>query len=180
MSRYRTDSVVQDREMRESAGLDPCPRVVLLGRIVNLNYIVQKIPRQRADCSTRHALSGVGRAVRQTTQSNCPELSRAGPDWQEAESFLPVSFQLAIRRWGIVKLLTLFGGCEDWSLWRLRSRYKGYRYPIEVIGHAVWLYHRFALSLRDVEELMLARGVVVTYETIRSWCAKFGPDYAAQ
>jgi len=59
-------------------------------------------------------------------------------------------------------------------------RYKGYRYPIEVIGHAVWLYHRFALSLRDVEELMLARGVVVSYETIRSWCATFGPDYAAQ
>src|SRR4029079_10812346 len=43
-------------------------------------------------------------------------------------------------------------------------RYKGYRYPIEVIGHAVWLYHRFALSLRDVEELMLARGVVVSYK----------------
>jgi putative transposase len=39
-------------------------------------------------------------------------------------------------------------------------------------------YHRFALSLRDVEELMLARGVAVTYETIRSWCAAFGPDYA--
>jgi putative transposase len=57
---------------------------------------------------------------------------------------------------------------------------KGYRYPIEVIGHAVWLYHRFALSLRDVEELMLARGVVVGYETIRSWCAKCGPDYADQ
>ena len=62
----------------------------------------------------------------------------------------------------------------------IAARYQGYRYPIEVIGHAVWLYHRFALSLRDVEELMLARGVVVTYETIRSWCAKFGPDYAAQ
>jgi hypothetical protein len=57
----------------------------------------------------------------------------------------------------------------------IAARYKGYRYPIEIIGHAVWLYHRFALSLRDVEELMLARGVVVTYETIRSWCAKFGP-----
>ena len=42
------------------------------------------------------------------------------------------------------------------------TRYKGYRYPIEVIGHAVWLYHCFALSLRDVEELMLARGAVVT------------------
>jgi putative transposase len=62
----------------------------------------------------------------------------------------------------------------------IAARYKDYRYPIEVIGHAVWLYHRFTLSLRDVEELMLARGVVVTYETIRSWCAKFGPDYAAQ
>ena len=62
----------------------------------------------------------------------------------------------------------------------IAARYKDYRYPIEVIGHAVWLYHRFALSLRDVEELMLARGVVVSYETIRSWCAKFGPDYAAQ
>ena len=49
------------------------------------------------------------------------------------------------------------------------ATYKGYRYPIEVIGHAVWLYHRFALSLRDVKELLLARGMVVTYETIRSW-----------
>ena len=48
----------------------------------------------------------------------------------------------------------------------IAATYKGYRYPIEIIGHAVWLYHRFALSLRDVEELMLARGVVVTYETI--------------
>ena len=61
----------------------------------------------------------------------------------------------------------------------IAARYTGYRYPIEVIGHAVWLYHRFALSRRDVEELMLARGVVVSYE-IRSWCAKFGPDHAAQ
>jgi hypothetical protein len=80
----------------------------------------------------------------------------------------------------IVKLLTWCGCCQDWSFVALAARYKGYRYPIEVIGHAVWLYHRFALSLRDAEELMLARGVVVTYETIRSWCAKFGPDYAAQ
>jgi transposase-like protein len=49
-----------------------------------------------------------------------------------------------------------------------------YRYPIEVIGHAVWLYHRFALSLRDVEELMVARGVMLTYETIRSWLPSSG------
>jgi putative transposase len=51
--------------------------------------------------------------------------------------------------------------CQDWSV-TVGATYKGYRYPIEVIGHAVWLYHRFALSLRDVEELMVARGVVVT------------------
>src|SRR6266705_6670256 len=57
--------------------------------------------------------------------------------------------------------------------------YRGYRYPAEIIGHAVWLYFRFSLSLRDVEELLAERGVTVTYETIRAWCAKFGPDYAA-
>jgi putative transposase len=62
----------------------------------------------------------------------------------------------------------------------IAARYEGYRYPIEVIGHAVWLYHRFALSLRDVEELMLTRGVVVSCETIRSWGATFGLDYANQ
>ena len=63
---------------------------------------------------------------------------------------------------------------------QLSGRTKGHRYPIEIIAHCVWLYHRFPLSLREVEELMLARGVVVSYETIRSWCAKFGPVYAAQ
>ena len=57
--------------------------------------------------------------------------------------------------------------------------YCGYRYPAEVIGHAVWLYYRFHLSLRDVEELLAERGITVTYETVRAWCAKFGPTYAA-
>jgi hypothetical protein len=57
--------------------------------------------------------------------------------------------------------------------------YRGYRYPIEVISHAVWLYFRFHLSLRDVEELLAERGVTVTYGTIRAWCIKFGPTYAA-
>ena len=56
--------------------------------------------------------------------------------------------------------------------------YRGYRYPAEIIGHAVWLYFRFSLSLRDVEELLAERGVTVTYETIRAWCSKFGPTYA--
>ncbi|MFB7225467.1 IS6 family transposase [Streptomyces sp. NPDC056227] len=57
---------------------------------------------------------------------------------------------------------------------------KGYRFPTEVVAHCVWLYHRFPLSFREVEELMLARGVTVSYETIRQWCAKFGPEYARE
>ena len=60
------------------------------------------------------------------------------------------------------------------------SLYKGHRYPPEIIAHCVWLYHRFPLSFREVEELMLQRGVVVSYETIRAWCAKFGQVYANQ
>ena len=50
--------------------------------------------------------------------------------------------------------------------------YKGHRYPAEIIAHGGWLYHRFPLSLREVEELMLVRGVIVCCETIRQWCAK--------
>ncbi len=58
--------------------------------------------------------------------------------------------------------------------------YKGFRFPAEIIAHAVWLYHRFSLSFRDVEELLFARGIVVTYETVRQWCRKFGQAYANQ
>ncbi len=58
--------------------------------------------------------------------------------------------------------------------------YKGFRFPQEIIAHAVWLYHRFALSFRDVEELLFARGIIVTYETIRQWCHKFSQTYANQ
>jgi putative transposase len=56
--------------------------------------------------------------------------------------------------------------------------YKGYRFPPEIISHAVWLYFRFSLSYRDVEELMAQRGIVLTYETIRQWCLKFGQPSA--
>ena len=58
------------------------------------------------------------------------------------------------------------------------NRDPGYRFPREIISHGVWLYHRFALSFRDVEELLAERGVIVTYETVRQWCRKFGPGYA--
>jgi putative transposase len=58
------------------------------------------------------------------------------------------------------------------------SPYRGYRFPPQIISHCVWLYFRFSLSFRDVEVLMAQRGVVVTYESIRAWCEKFGRDYA--
>jgi putative transposase len=58
--------------------------------------------------------------------------------------------------------------------------YKRHRYPTEIISHAVWLYFRFTLSYRDVEELLAARGIQVSYETIRQWCLKFGQLYANQ
>jgi putative transposase len=56
--------------------------------------------------------------------------------------------------------------------------YKGFRFPAEIISHGVWLYHRFPLSLREVQEMMLQRGIVVSHETIRQWCATFGQTYA--
>ena len=60
----------------------------------------------------------------------------------------------------------------------LAISYKRHRFPAEIISHGVWLYHRFGLSLRDVQELLAERGVAVTYETIHQWCRKFGPAYA--
>src|SRR5687767_7445543 len=58
------------------------------------------------------------------------------------------------------------------------DRYKNHRFPAEIISHGVWLYYRFCLSYRDVEELLFARGVFVSYEAIRKWCRKFGQQYA--
>ncbi len=58
------------------------------------------------------------------------------------------------------------------------SSYRGYRFPADIISHAVWLYYRFGLSFRDVEDLLAQRGITVTYEAIRQWCRKFGLDYA--
>ncbi len=51
--------------------------------------------------------------------------------------------------------------------------YKGFRFPQEIISHAVWLYFRFSRSYRDVEELLAERGIIVSYETIRQWSRKF-------
>ncbi|MET7888718.1 IS6 family transposase [Streptomyces avermitilis] len=74
----------------------------------------------------------------------------------------------------IFGLITLEGS----SVGSTSPSYRGHRYPVEVISHCVWLYFRFPLSFREVEELMLQRGVIVSYETVRRWCAKFGQAYA--
>ncbi|GBR75133.1 transposase [Acidiphilium acidophilum DSM 700] len=58
-------------------------------------------------------------------------------------------------------------------------RLKGYRFPRSVVAYAVWAYHRFAISLRDAEDLLAARGVMVSYETVRAWVNRFGPQMAA-
>ncbi|SAL50196.1 IS element transposase [Caballeronia sordidicola] len=59
-----------------------------------------------------------------------------------------------------------------------KSLYHGHRFPAEVISCAVRWYFRFQLSLRDIEEVLFERGVIVTYETIRCWCDKFGKGFA--
>jgi putative transposase len=58
--------------------------------------------------------------------------------------------------------------------------YPRHRFPAEIISHAVWLYHVFNLSLRDVELILAERGVIVSHESIRHWCRKFGADFASR
>src|SRR5262249_19678863 len=60
------------------------------------------------------------------------------------------------------------------------ERYKHHRFPTEIISHSVWLYYRFCLSYRDVEELLFVYGVLAPYEALRKWCQKFGQAYAHQ
>ena len=55
-----------------------------------------------------------------------------------------------------------------------KNPYRGFRFPPEIIAHAVWLYHGFSLSLRDVELILAARGLTVSYENIREWAIRFG------
>jgi putative transposase len=56
--------------------------------------------------------------------------------------------------------------------------YKGHRYPVEIISHRVWLYHRFPLSFREIEEMMAERGVLVSDETVHTGCGTVGPVFA--
>ena len=58
------------------------------------------------------------------------------------------------------------------------NTYKRHRFPPDIISYSVWLYYRFNLSHRDIEDLLAERGITVSYETIRLWCIKFGALYA--
>ena len=58
------------------------------------------------------------------------------------------------------------------------SAYHRHRFPVEIISHCVWLYFRFTLSFRDIEEMLAMRGVSLSYESVREWCLKFGQTYA--
>ena len=78
----------------------------------------------------------------------------------------------------MTRAVKLSGGWHSRHMTSQTPNYHGYRFPPEIISHAVWLYHRFCLSFRDAEDLLAQRGVTVTYETIRHWCHAFGPDYA--
>lgn len=60
------------------------------------------------------------------------------------------------------------------------ARYKRHRFPAEIIAHAVWLYYRFPLSLRDVEDLLAERGIDVSFQTVSEWATKFGLEFAHQ
>ena len=61
---------------------------------------------------------------------------------------------------------------------KIPDPYRGFRFPAEIIAHAVWLYHCFSLSLRDVETILAQRGIVVSYESIRAWGLRFGRVFA--
>ena len=61
---------------------------------------------------------------------------------------------------------------------KMPDPYRGFRFPAEIIAHAVWLYHCFSLSLREVETILAQRGIVVSYESIRAWGLRFGRAFA--
>src|SRR5215218_5923665 len=61
-----------------------------------------------------------------------------------------------------------------------KSPYAGHRFPPEIISHVVWLYFRFPLSLRMIEEMLAARGIIISHETVRRWARKFGQAFANQ
>src|SRR5580692_2907494 len=84
-------------------------------------------------------------------------------------------FEQGIILWGVRWVLSSYQDGSVISAWTpTHSLYDRHRFPMEIISHCVWLYFRFCLSFRDIEEMMAKRGVVVSYEFVREWCLKFG------
>src|SRR5215467_13646800 len=88
-----------------------------------------------------------------------------------------LNFDSADGELGIVKTLAVCSNAMSEPSARA-TLYKGYRFPPEIISRCVWLYYRFGVSLRDVSELMLARGIEVSHKAIRLWTLRFGTEYA--
>jgi hypothetical protein len=80
--------------------------------------------------------------------------------------------------YGIVKLAQAIGYGRVPAMSPMPDPYRGFRYPPEIINEAVWLYHCFSLSLREVALILAKHGVEVSHESIRQWCRRFGEDFA--
>jgi len=106
----------------------------------------------------------------------------------ELKAITALAFTLTLKQFHLDVLTRLFPRyCQvkdgaavwyDWGMNPSHAHYAGHRFPAEIISHTVWLYFRFTLSFRDIEELMASRGVILTYESIRQWCLKFGQVFA--
>ena len=116
---------------------------------------------------------------------DCSARSIARPDTPKTSLIMLASLMLAVSRsfssrLGVVTPSWACGPTRGRiTEWMMKISYSGYRFPPEIIHQAIWLYLRFTLSLRDVEDLLAERGVAVSYETVRRWVNHFGPMIAA-
>jgi hypothetical protein len=145
----------------------------------------------KADGSTaiqrRSGAPGCGRTRRHGTVKVrwTPNKPRPGADQEAFKSFKQAERFLTVRVANIshIGIVTPLRDC-DWSGGSIsravqKISYDGYRFPPEIIQRAIWLYLRFTLSFRDVEDLLAERGILVSYETVRRWVNHFGPMIAA-
>ena len=118
--------------------------------------------------------SGQGQVGQRITLQIAPEVFApdVAPGHRESQ-------KLHVQGGALPKVLSSsVGAWQTWPMKRDTLSYHGYRFPPDIISHAVWLYHRFGVSFRDVEDLLAQRGITVSYEAIRLWCLTFGSVYA--
>ena len=124
--------------------------------------------------SPRHVRDLTGRcAKKRVSETPKSETSRANPPGV-SERKISFSAERALSRSALAGL-----GCRLLSSKMTKISYAGYRFPPVIIRQAIWLYLRFTLSFRDVEDLLAERGIIVSYETVRRWVNHFGPKIAA-